>query len=199
MIYGVAQAQWYVKNQALHGQKRNFDNIEYKDQSRKVVSHDEAEVDEFIPWTTFKREGIAEGRSVPELENDWKELTEGPATEAIWRRNQWLVPRFAGVRRAKVRKTEQVSEMARCANVESSEELAQLQRGAESLLEQFDQSVQPARSVLPADMPVTNASIADQPVTSAPSDVISQQIHREASWEACTHAQQCNTHHRCMG
>ena len=76
--------------QKLHGERRNFDNVDFKDQSCNVVSRVEQEVDLLEPLAVFRQDGVAEAKSAPELEGERKQLTEVPRTEAIWRRGQWL-------------------------------------------------------------------------------------------------------------
>eukprot|EP00972_Heterocapsa_arctica_P065797 9711819-Heterocapsa_arctica.AAC.1 len=56
--------------------------IEYVDESRKVVKQKDSRIFHFQPWSIFRREGLADGKSVQQLEASWKALTEGPNCEA---------------------------------------------------------------------------------------------------------------------
>jgi hypothetical protein len=112
-IYICIQVVWYRKNAQLQGAKRNFDMIEYVDESRRVVKQKDARVFHFQPWSTYKREGLADGKSIAQLEASWKALTEGPNCQARFEEGMWLVPCFAGIYASTEDGTEQVSSTAR--------------------------------------------------------------------------------------
>jgi hypothetical protein len=171
---------WYQKQHVLpSGSKRKYDNINYADVAEESVGHQERDADAFLTWTWFKRYGLMEGKSVPELEREWAVCTTAADTEAIFRRGQWLVPEYAGVRREAVVETKQISQSSRSAHVETSEQLAQLQQSGQSLLKQFETNIRGAIMPAPSDLPATDATVADQPHSVLPPNVISQQIHRE--------------------
>ena len=56
------------------------------------------DVDRFVPWHVFKREGLATGREVLQLEKEFQDMVDDPTVECIHRRGQWLVPFYEGVR-----------------------------------------------------------------------------------------------------
>ena len=179
------QEAWYVKQLTNpKGSKRKFDEITYQEASVREVFAIERGEDHLHTWTVFKRNGLIDGFALGDLERQWQELTEGPNTEAIWRRNQWLIPVWDGIRRGRELRDGQRSEATRGTSVGSSEELANLQAGGGALLDQFAASIRPAVQVTP-QQPATAASVADQPAYVAPSDIISQQIHREAMFPPC--------------
>jgi hypothetical protein len=80
-------------------------------------------------------------------------------------------------------KSRDVKEQAtfRGANVSTSEQLQVLQHGDRAILDQFRNTFQGAQTPMPSDMPLTDATAGDQPMTPAPADLMSQQIHPEAT------------------
>ena len=170
---------WYIKHQKNQGEKRKFDKLSYKESNVNQISEQHRDEDHFMPWTLFKRYGIMEGKSEKELEVEWQNLVESPNHECIFRRGQWLVAEWAGVKRAKIDEHSQRMESSRSTSVSSAEQLAALQQGGQILREQFASRIQPATQVLPLQ-PQVNASEADQPFSAPPADLVSQQINREA-------------------
>lgn len=170
---------WYLKHQNNQGEKRKFDVLEYKEAAVDAVIEQTRDEDHFLPWTMFKRNGLLEGKSVPALEVEWKNLVESPNHECIFRRGQWLVSEWAGVKRAKIGEHEQRMESSRAVTVSSPEQLTALQQGGQILRDQFESLIQPAAQVMPRQ-PMVNASEADQPFSAQAADLVSQQISREA-------------------
>lgn len=170
---------WYMKHQKNQGEKRKFDHLEYKESNVDEVKDQARDEDHYLPWTMFKRYGLLEGKSVPELENEWKELVESPTHACIFRRGQWLVAEWTGVKRVKIDEHTQRMESSRSVTVSSPEQLSALQQGGTILRDQFGSRIQPAAQVIPRQ-PVVNASEADQPLTAPAADLVSQQINREA-------------------
>jgi hypothetical protein len=83
----------------VRGQKRSFDFVDYVDASKKFVTTKERTIIHFQPFMLWKLPGLAEGKSLGELEAEWKLLTEGPGAEAKFEYGQWLLPVFHGVER----------------------------------------------------------------------------------------------------
>ena len=175
------QVQWYLKQQARHGEKRKLDTLEYSEQNVEDIKEQEKELDDFKTWSRFKRDGLLEQKSVPQLEQEWKELIESPHTECIFRRGQWLVPEFVGVQRAAVNEHGHRFVSAQGANITTAEQLEQLQRSGQMLQEQFLNSIQPAVMQTPLQ-PVVHSTPAEQPFCTGPQDILSQQIAREVPW-----------------
>ena len=177
----VEQVDWYNKQQQVPaGTKRKFDEITYRECSTNSVDNVDNEMDHFKTWTQFLRDGINEGKNLLTLEKEWADLTEGPHTEAIWVRNQWLVPEFNGVMRGRETRNGQRQDIERSVAVASSEQLTTLVAQGQALLNQYSNSIAPAMQQTPAQ-PTTNASVGDQPTTTTPTDIMLQQAHREAS------------------
>jgi hypothetical protein len=173
------RVNWYLKHQNNQGEKRKFEVLEYKEANVDAVIDQSRDEDHFLPWTMFKRYGLLEGKSVPELEVEWKNLVESPNHECIFRRGQWLVSEWAGVKRAKIEEHKQRMESSRAVTVSSPEQLTALQQGGQNLRDQFESRIQPAVQLMPRQ-PVVNASEADQPSSAPAADLVSQQINREA-------------------
>lgn len=172
------QAEWFRKHQVV-GQKRKFDILLYSEKSQNVIGDELNEVDDYETYDVFAQRHVSFGKSMPQIEKMWKDLVEDPATEAMEVRGQWLVPHFKGLQKVKRNATSQVQETARSANIASPAQLAQLQNGGKVLLEQFARTIQ-APSQQYSIAPATSASAAEQPVRQAPTDVVGQQVVREA-------------------
>ena len=134
-----------------------------------------------MSWTWFKRWGLVEQKTLPQLEKEWADLTAGADTHAIWHkeREQWLVPSFKGITKSRVKIAEQSQDVTRTAAIGGSGQLEQLHGQGQALLNQCFDSIRPAPQVLESQ-PATDASLAEQPSTPAPSDLMLQQSHREA-------------------
>jgi len=132
------QVAWFVKQQEVPaGAKRKFDCLAYAEHGINSSYRLNEDVDRFIPWHVFRREGIASGRCEPELEKEFQDLVDDPTVECIHRRGQWLVPFYEGV----VRKTGQQhgtqTVAFRQVNVETGEHLQQLLNSGSTLHDQF--------------------------------------------------------------
>ena len=143
------QVAWYVKQQQVpSGAKRKFDEITYTEASTHSVDEVENSMDTWRPWRWFRRWGLVDGKTLVELEAEWKELTEGPDSQARWERDQWVVPEWDGIVGGVERRTGQSQQVTRAAAVTSSEQLATLQVQGQSLLNQFQTSILPAPQVM---------------------------------------------------
>ena len=173
--------EWFHKQSACHpGAKRKFDDIEYKENSRNSTDHVKYEGDDWMPWRWYKRWGLLEGKPLRELEEEWRTLTEGPETQAMWIRGEWCIPEFGGAKSGIETRAGQSQETSRSAAIHDAEQLSQLQLQGKALLDQFGSSYQPAPQIRPI-APTTQASVSDQPQVMAPRDVMGLQIVREVT------------------
>ena len=180
------QRLWFVKQQTNPaGTKRRFADVEYQEKTSTSVGALEDEVDLFMTWARFKREGSQGGKQVEDLELEWADLVSDPSVEAIMRRGQWLVPEFQGVERRKRKATTQEHSASRGREVDDENQLAILRQSGEDLLNKFSASVAAPLRPLPADVPsVPDVTPADQPMSSAPTDFILHTINREVTAQA---------------
>lgn len=122
------QVEWYRKQHAgVPGTKRRFDDCTYQESSINEGGIEEEEQDHFQPWWLFRDHGLGAGRSLQQLEQEFREAVEKPGSDAIYRRGEWLVPRFAGVTRAKVARTLNRQDIMRKKSLEGTEQLTDLQ------------------------------------------------------------------------
>ena len=133
-----------------------------------------------IPWTVVVRNKKQEGKELPEIEKEWTALIEAPNTEAVKRHGLWHVPDYQGFFRERKISNNQSMATARSATIESSAQLTDLEVGGQRILSQFRESMQKTPSGNADGAPSTGAQMSDQPVRSAPPNVISHQVHREA-------------------
>jgi hypothetical protein len=161
------------------GTKRSYDEIAQSHKSQKASTFEEDETEPMINWAMFKRWGLLEGTSLIALENDWKDKTSSADTEAVFRRGEWHIPDYQGFRRGMKTTTTQMVETERRANITFSDQLGALTQSGHVLLQQFAASHRQVQAPLVAGIPITDATVSDQPVTPAPLDVMMQQMHRE--------------------
>ena len=72
------------------GAKRKFEMLQYTGEDMVKVYRNEGEVDRFVPWSVFLREGVAPPQV--ELARDFQDRVDDPMAEAVHRRGMWLVP-----------------------------------------------------------------------------------------------------------
>ena len=170
--------EWYRKQQnAESGSKRKFDEVTYAEQSVKTEALDEEELDHFIPWSIFKESD--KKKSEATLLQDFTDIVHRSDTEAIWRRDQWLVPRFEGVMRKKRKTMAQEQVVRRSAGVTSNDQLDKLMVGGKVVLDQFRNSIAPTAMALATDTPYVDVRPEDQPAAVEPIDAMSSAVSRE--------------------
>jgi hypothetical protein len=177
----VGRTEWYHRQQQFvqAGEKRKFETISYEDESKKISASNERDQDLYQPFDEWSLHGLLKGKSPAALEKEWTDLVNDSTTEAIWRRGMWLIPRFVGILRERVTGDEQSSSSKRMANIETAEQLQQLQHAGKALLEAHAATIQPAGQNYGAQ-PACLAELADQPLRHPPTDIMGQQINREA-------------------
>ena len=176
---------WYNKQQSLAtGTKRRFEEVGYSEQTKHSVEDLERDFDMMRPWWWFLSRGLKEGKTLPEIEEEWRDITENNKDQCIFRRGQWLVPIWESVMKAKDEKTVASHQTTRAAEVMTSEQLTQLQAGGAQILSQFANTILPVPQTY-VEAPVTNATLPDQPFLAQAQDVMAQQMHREASLLTC--------------
>eukprot|EP00928_Gymnodinium_smaydae_P098559 TRINITY_DN9190_c0_g1_i1.p1 TRINITY_DN9190_c0_g1~~TRINITY_DN9190_c0_g1_i1.p1 ORF type:complete len:706 (+),score=107.13 TRINITY_DN9190_c0_g1_i1:195-2120(+) len=172
---------WFRKKQeAPPGTKRTFDEVTYAEQSVDAMRDTEREAEHFETYDVFFERQLLRGNTPQWIEAKWKEEIEAPDSEAIFRRNQWLLPRFTGVYRYQdVEHTEQMC-VDRSARVTSSEQLRALQTNGRQLMQQYRATQQPTQ-MRRIEAPFVDANVAEQPVRPEPMPAIANQVHREAN------------------
>ena len=176
------QLAWYVKQQEIPaGAKRKFDALMYTEHDEQNTYRQTEDVDRFVPWHVFKREGLATGREVLQLEKEFQDMVDDPTVECIQRRGQWLVPFYEGVVRKTGRQHGTRSTAHRQVTVESGEHLHQLVATGITLHDQFQASFKPTQTCKEYENSNwVQGQVSDQPVTTEASSVITKAIAREA-------------------
>ena len=173
---------WYLKQQKCpSGQKRKFD-CEYSDASVKRGYALEQEEDHWITFDQFFARQPP-GTTLQEALATFAAFVNANESECLWRRNQWLIPTFVGVRRLRGCGIEQHSTCARIARAPSADDLRQLQGGGDRLLQNFAQQVPTAiRPFSSGVVPDTiTATPADMPTLAAATDVMANAVAREVT------------------
>ena len=177
---------WFCKNQECQvGEKRKYGDISHADASIQQEHMGEEELDHFIPWDLFEEKGLRRGRSSTQLETEFIDIVQGGEYECLYRRNQWLVPKFCGVERRRGWKNMQRSTDERRASDLTPEDLRTLSSTSDKLRDEFAQQTPIAIMPLPSALPHIVARIEDQKESRQADDIMGGAIQREAvsSWE----------------
>ncbi len=176
------QVAWFVKQQDVPaGVKRKFDQLCYAGHDVNTSYRTNEDVDRFVPWHVFRREGVASGRCEAELEKEFQDMVDDPNVECIHRRGQWLVPFFEGVFRRTGEGHTTETWAFRQTTVQSSEHLSQLHHQGNCLHDQFVESCVPTKtSLVYENSGWVQGQVSDQPVLPDTQGVISRAIAREA-------------------
>ncbi len=111
-----------------------------------------------------------------------------PTIECLFRRGQWLVPQFAGVRRIARSTTSQQQTTSRGRYMENPEQLVQYRAQGATMLEQFRRAHNDARVRTPVDMPAITDGTEQQAVTQLPPDIMSSAVTRDLVQHTREHA-----------
>ena len=84
------QTAWFVKQQDVPaGMKRKFDSLGYTEQDVQKSYRKEEDVDRFVLWHVFKREGTACGRQEADLEKEFQGKCEDLRKQIMSYQNQF--------------------------------------------------------------------------------------------------------------
>ena len=177
------QQAWYrEQHQVRRGTKRKMD-VEYSDKTASVAYDLEESCDMWIPYDVYEREELPkQQKSEIELRAAFRNIVESCQSHCKFRRGEWCIPRWDGIANRQGSGTMQESSSSRVAtNIDSSDELRQLQRAGRNLVEQFHSQLEGIRGANshPAEAPTCNATPQDMPVATAPQDVIANVVNRE--------------------
>ncbi len=172
------QCSWFNKWQGVSA-KRRFDDMSYFESTARSQEMIDDEFDSFVTWSTFKRDGIAEGRTVAMLERDWQDIIDSNRAECLFRRGEFLVPRFDGVQRRKRFRTSQLQEAKRGATVGTDSQLNQLWESGKQVLDRFATTCVAPLMPSPPQAPLVQSSAIDQPSHPSTPDLMFQCIERE--------------------
>ena len=175
------QIGFFIKWQRLDKTSR-FEAIKYCE--RAVETHEllEDEIDLWIPYATFYREKKSEGLSQINIEALWRDSIESNRAQCKFVRNEWLLPRFEGLRRTSRHRLSQEIEAVRTANINDPGQMEALWTAGQQTLSRFKlnipQTIVSESNNLP---PPVNANPADMPVLPEAQDVVKASIIREVS------------------
>lgn len=174
------QTEWFRKQQsASPGSKRKFDECVYEEAGTASTGDEEREQDHFQPWWLFRDQAKAAGTTLQVIEQNWKDAIDNPESDAIFRRGQWLVPRFAGVFRDKKASNTNSQTTKRLKQPESVENLQDLHANGQKMLKEFFKKHVGARTLVDdSDAPHIDRQGEDVEFVSPPS-VIGTAVQRE--------------------
>ena len=178
---------WYRRHQQTGaGIKRDFDSMRYEEKKSNFAETREASVDMFIPWRAFKRNCLMEGMTPAAAAHEFCELVNDPAVTCKFARGQWLGPDWSGISVQNSKVTQDGYEIQRGVEVDSSAQLERLTRGGQALVDHRVNSLSHSSASggqhLSVDTPVVaNASVMQQHVPHAPSDIMMQALQQEVA------------------
>ena len=157
-----ARINGFCKNQECQlGEKRKHGEITHGDSSIQQEHMGEEELDHFIPWDLFEEKGLRRGRNSTELEAEFIGIVQSGEYECLFRRNQWLVPKFCGVERRRGWRNIQQSADERRAIDLTPEDLRALSSTSDKLRDEFAQQTPCAIMPPPSALPHIDARIED--------------------------------------
>ena len=136
-----AQVAWFRKWGGMTSKQR-FDAISYIETTVKAFEAIEDELDHFMTFAVWEEKKQAARWSDERILKEWTAIVESQRDECLWRRNQWLIPRFEGVHRIKRQRTSQEILASRHASITDSSQIAKLWSAGEASLQQFGASIQ---------------------------------------------------------
>ena len=174
------QVQWYRKNnEHENGTRRRFDDVDYMEQKKRVVGEGDIDEDWFQPWAVFLKEGLTAGSEQPNLEAQWQQLVESPDTEAVFKNGQWHVPAYQGFKRKRSDMQYSETGATRSKNVESAEELEELQQAGSKVLDATYLAMIPAKIAMDCSAPTVDTDPTQQPTTKSPAHPLANHLLRE--------------------
>ena len=160
--------EWHLQQQPVTAhRKRGWDQVQYEDKAMCIGGFAEDEVDSFIPWSRFKQIGLAEGKTLTTLQQDWDELIRNPSSGAIRARDQWLVPIFEGVRRMKHKAWLREHTAKKWKDIQNVESFLEAKRASDQSLKNF----------LHASVSSKQEELADAPLLENPGMVLTLHPH----------------------
>ena len=137
-------------------------------------------LDRFEPYECYWERHHAMGETDQAIAASFVSIIDNNRSTCLYKRDQWLVPRFMGVeRRVRQRTTDAVSTSRSVAINDANELQQRMQSGLESL-RRFANSAPAPLMVTPYPAPETASRPEDQPQLVTPPSVIAAAIAREA-------------------
>ena len=180
------QADWYRKQHVLNrGEKRSFDQVNLEEGTEVQTGTEEKEMDHYQPWWMFRDQGLAAHRGLEAIEKEWTDRVDVPGSSAIYRRGEWLLPRFAGIMHETVQKDLNIQSTKRIKRVDDGEQLKTLQQVGLKLINGYlneAQKVVPRSSEDTLGVPAVQRSIAEAAESPQVAvDIMDVALNREVS------------------
>ena len=176
------QRKLFIKWQGMNNQQR-FNSIQYMEFSESTLEDLEDEVEKFETFADYKLRYPLMHDNV--VQQNWLDTIEQNRNECVFRRNEWLVPRFAGIERRVRQRRAEGHRTERAATVDSETALQQfVQAGRERLSRAIDSQAPSVISPV-TDAPVCNAGIVDMPLRPSVLSVMIESIDREVTELNC--------------
>ena len=185
------QAQRFRKWQEARVQgyrKRLFDECNYDEIGSSKACEDNKTVINLTPFKIFRRNSLIEGKSEPEILQEFKNLVGNPHVNCVFERGEWLVPEWQG--RISSVGVEAISSatVSRESQVASQGELQALNlAGSHMVVNQLEAMEQANAQHVPAPMDITpqlTARVEDQPAKQRASMMVFSAVNREVTGRA---------------
>lgn len=178
----VEQQKWFVTWQQ-HDPKRRFELLQYIESTIVAQELIEDDVDRFVPFSVWRRDRLLESPDMNDelLSNEWRGLIDSMRHECLFRRGQWLMPRYEGLERRSRTKISQQQQLMRSADLSDPDSITALWQSGQSTLNRFREQM-PAVQAPPSHFPdpVVSAAPHDMPQAPEVPNLMFEAIKREA-------------------
>ena len=94
---------------------------------------------------------------------EWKSLVESMQFECLYRRGQWLIPKFVGVERRNRDRHTVCMHAARCCNIKDAEQMTRVWQAGQAQLQHYSDGFKHAKGWQDAVAPDIDARVSDMP------------------------------------
>ena len=177
------QIAWFKKqHERPSGSKRKWDEFEYEDKTTESAHQNENEMDHWITFETYETDKLLRKWQPAEIDRGWKEEVDKAGADALYRRGEWLIPRFEGVMRMNGWQRQDSSSTRRSAKIENGEQLEGLVSAGRRLRQHFREQCRGPRSCTESSpKPHVDADPNDLPQVPEAQPVFAKQVTREAN------------------
>ena len=176
------QCEWFLKWQNMTPKAR-FAAIQYYERWEQSVEDLFDEVDGWIPWREFLRDGLTEGTNRDTLNDEWMNIIETQRSECKLYRNQWLIPQCNGLRRIKRKRVADIVGSERRAEIGDPQQMQSLIASGQARLQQVQDAIMPVMTAPVETGPQIHSRPADQPQRAETPTLLLDAIVREVCLE----------------
>ena len=162
------QCAWFRKWLTLDAKKR-FEMLTSTENTIQANEELEDDIDRYIPydcWRLEKIQGRGANTEIPtdeSLMREWRSLVESMQYECLFRRGQWLIPKFVGVGRRNRDRHTVCMHVARCCNIKDAEQMMRVWQAGQAQLQHYGDGFKHAKGWQDAVALEIDARVSDMP------------------------------------